>query len=64
MVKKSCWQVVPTILTLTLVACEGSIMGVADPVVDVADPEVEFEAVQSIAAMHEPPADASGRKPR
>ena len=48
MVKKSCWQVVPTVLTLALVACEGSIMGVADP-------EVEFEAVPSIAAMHEQP---------
>ena len=60
MVKKSCWQVVPTILTLALVACEGSIMGVADPEVDVADPEVEFEAVSSIAAMHEPPADLVG----
>ena len=49
MVKKSCSQVVPTILTLALVACEGSIMGVADP-------EVEFEAVSSVAvAMHEPP---------
>ena len=60
MVKKSCWQVVPTILTLALVACEGSIMGVADPVVDVADPEVELEAVSSIAAMHEAPADLVG----
>ena len=38
MVNKSCSQVVPTILTLALVACEGSIMGVADP-------EVESEAV-------------------
>ena len=55
MVKKSRWQVVPTILTLALVACEGSIMGVADP-------EVEFEAVPSIAAaMHEqPPEDLVG----
>ena len=55
MVNKSRWQVVPTILTLALVACEGSIMGVADP-------EVEFEAVPSIAAaMHEqPPEDLVG----
>ena len=55
MVKKSCSQVVPTILTLALVACEGSIMGVADP-------EVEFEAVASVAAaMHEqPPEDLVG----
>ena len=60
MVKKNRWQVVPTVLTLALVACEGSIMGVADPVVDVADPEVEFEAVTSVAAMHEPPADLVG----
>ena len=60
MVNKSRSQVVPTILTLALVACEGSIMGVADPEVDVADPEVEFEAVSSIAAMHEPPADLVG----
>jgi hypothetical protein len=60
MVKKSCWQVVPTILTLALVACEGSIMGVADPEVDVADPEVEFEAVSSIAAMEQPPEDLVG----
>ena len=60
MVKKSCWQVIPTILTLALVACEGSIMGVADPVVDVADPEVEFEAVPSVAAMEQPPEDLVG----
>ena len=46
MVNKSCSQVVPTILTLALVACEGSIMGVADP-------EVEFEAVTSIAAKNQ-----------
>ena len=57
MVNKSRSQVVPTILTLALVACEGSIMGVADPEVDVADPEVEFEAVPSIAAVHELPAE-------
>ena len=53
MVKRNRWQVVPTVLTLALIACEGSIMGVADP-------EVEFEAVPSIAAMHEPPADLVG----
>ena len=54
MVKKSRSQVVPTILTLALVACEGSIMGVADP-------EVEFEAVASVAAVHEnPPEDLVG----
>ena len=51
MVNKSRSQVVPTILTLALVACEGSIMGVADP-------EVEFEAVPSIAAMLEQPPES------
>ena len=53
MIKRNRWQAVPTVLTLALVACEGSIMGVADP-------EVEFLAVASVAAMHELPADLVG----
>ena len=53
MVNKSRSQVVPTILTLALVACEGSIMGVADP-------EVDLEAVAPIATMDEQPPELSG----
>ena len=54
MVKRSCWQVVPAVLTLALIACEGSITGVADP-------EVDFEVETSIAAVSEqPPEDLVG----
>ena len=45
MAKKSVWQVVPALLTLALVACEESITGVVDRI-------VESEAVTSVAAVH------------
>ncbi len=34
MIKRNCWQVVPAVLTLALVACEQSITSVAAPVVE------------------------------
>ena len=40
------WTVVPTVLTLALVACEDSITGIVDPM-------VEVEAVTAMAASHE-----------
>jgi len=59
MVKRNRWQIVPTVLTLALVACEGSIMGVADP-------EVEFEAVASVRDRQITPTrnGKMGKKPR
>ena len=49
MAKKNVWQVVPAVLTLALVACEESLTGVVDPM-------VESEAVTSVAAAHQPAA--------
>ena len=47
MTKKSVWQVVPAVLTLALVACEESITGIPEPVVEAA-PEA---ALQGAAAV-------------
>ena len=45
MAQKRRWQVVPAVLTLALVACEGSITGVRDPVpVFESAPEAASEA--------------------
>ena len=47
MARKSVWQVVPAVLTLALVACEESITGIPEPVVEAA-PEA---ALQGAAAV-------------